>query len=725
MNLKLGQSQIGFYVHVKKSKTLMQYSPRTRDVQYLQTYFQLKGQRTVLTKLAEILEGEMSKQIPEIKEESKKIDDEIKKLLSSTYIDLVNSLDDITMEISKHVRTMLTIDQESAATANKILTAIMSFNKLTKTFTLEETAENYKETLSEETSKPQYDPETDSTKIVCRICGEPIDIDLIDQHTKSCIDAFHSASKIHEIDTKLEDLQNSFDNSPLAQKWPGEQTEALKTLLPLLNIYLLLLRTREIEYESADAGNELSQIANLAKSLNANELCILALEKRRSCSAFLANAEQLAKTTSKIGGIKQPSLTEFTFLKRISGGAYARVFLATKTNTKDIYAVKVIKRKDAEMKNQVQRIFMERDILRECLSPFIVSFYYSILGQHNLYLFMEYLPGGDLYSLLEDIGSLDEESAKIYCKQIAQALGFLHKHGIIHRDLKPDNILISADGKLKLTDFGLSYFGVVGRTVQSEDKIVGTPDYVAPEVVMCLPHDEMCDYWSLGCIVYELVSGIPPFHRDSEQQTFNAILRGIYDPIEDVSPELNDFISKLLCMDPNQRLGIHGIDEILNHPWLQHTENETPFIPKLSSPLDTMYFQTRYQFTAQDEKDIISDVEEAQKELNKSRHHRAPSNASRGSLDSFTTVSVERLGLANKEAAKQFQVSRSSSGQFSDGDFIQTNKKPGQFLKLMTTTNRPSTTMATQKTRRVPKIQSRSAGIHANDDFNLRYKPSK
>ena len=234
---------------------------------------------------------------------------------------------------------------------------------------------------------------------------------------------------------------------------------------------------------------------------------------------------------------------------------------------------------------------------------------------------MEYLPGGDLYSLLQNLGSLEESTAKLYILQIVHALKYLRQNGIIHRDLKPDNILISKSGKLKLTDFGLSFIGMVNRQIPIDDQIiesnslVGTPDYIAPEILLARPHTFTCDLWSLGVIIFELLCGVPPFHSNSESATRQNIVSGRWPKEEAVeeyglSNDAIDLISKLLRINPQERIGAKDIDEIFQHPWLKDVDinQKAPFIPELNSDEDTDYFLCRYSFNEVDDHDIIDDI---------------------------------------------------------------------------------------------------------------------
>ncbi|KAJ9511434.1 hypothetical protein QJQ45_029913, partial [Haematococcus lacustris] len=158
------------------------------------------------------------------------------------------------------------------------------------------------------------------------------------------------------------------------------------------------------------------------------------------------------------------TIDEFDIIKPISRGAFGRVYLARKHATGDLFAIKVMKKRDLIRKNMVESVNNERNILALANNPFVVRFYYSFTSKENLYIVMEYLNGGDCFSLLRKFGCLDEEVARLYVAETVLALEYCHAQGIIHRDMKPDNMLISANGHVKLTDFGLSCIGVIDRT---------------------------------------------------------------------------------------------------------------------------------------------------------------------------------------------------------------------------------------------------------------------
>ncbi|KAJ4819598.1 hypothetical protein LUZ62_032164 [Rhynchospora pubera] len=316
------------------------------------------------------------------------------------------------------------------------------------------------------------------------------------------------------------------------------------------------------------------------------------------------------------------SIDDFEKIKQISRGAFGKVFLARKRTTGDLFAIKVLKKLHMIRKNDVERILAERDILITVRNPFVVRFFYSFTCKENLYLVMEYLNGGDLYSLLRTIGCLDEKNARIYLAELVLALEYLHSLRIIHRDLKPDNILIAGDGHIKLTDFGLSKIGLMASSINLSDSkmatprretdqikkrrrcsAVGTPDYLAPEILLGTEHDYAADWWSVGVILFELITGIPPFTARTPEMIFDNILnRRIPWPAvpNDMSYEARDLIDRLLIPDQDLRLGADGALEVKAHQffneinWDNLALEKAAFVPCPETVDDTSYFLSRH-----------------------------------------------------------------------------------------------------------------------------------
>lgn len=339
----------------------------------------------------------------------------------------------------------------------------------------------------------------------------------------------------------------------------------------------------------------------------------------RDRSSSVASFEDSSRFRSK----QAPSINDYEILSPISKGAFATVYLSKKKNTGELFAIKALKKSDVLEKNQVGNVRAERAILMSTAdSPHVAKLYYTFQSQDYLYLVMEFVSGGDCASLLSVLVCLSEDWAKRYVAETIVAVSNLHEQGIIHRDLKPDNLLIDAKGHLKLSDFGLSVKSAlkmqlrrssshrnseVGSPSGSQsdgNHFVGTPDYLAPETINHEPQDPTTDWWSMGCILFEFLYGIPPFNDESPEKIFDNILhRRIawpnLPPENDISPEAKDIINRLLAVDPAERLGSGGIQEIKDHPffkdirWDTLFELEPSFIPVLDNPQSTDYFDLR------------------------------------------------------------------------------------------------------------------------------------
>ncbi|KAL8514409.1 hypothetical protein ACS0TY_013500 [Phlomoides rotata] len=359
-----------------------------------------------------------------------------------------------------------------------------------------------------------------------------------------------------------------------------------------------------------------------------------------------ASQSSTTSTPSHPAHKDRTSIDDFDIIKPISRGAYGKVFMARKRTTGDLFAIKVLKKIDMLRKNDIDRILAERNILITVRNPFVVRFFYSFTSTDKLYLVMEYLNGGDLYSLLKKVGCLEEAVARTYIAELVLALEYLHSLGIVHRDLKPDNILIAHDGHIKLTDFGLSKIGLMNCTtelstqeterndidshrqlnadiVDSHESAVGTPDYLAPEILLGTEHGYAADWWSVGIVLFELITGIPPFNADNPENIFDNILsRKVPWPSVpgEMSYEAQDLIDRLLVHDPNERLGVKGASEVKEHSffygvdWDNLTLQKAAFVPQPECTDDTSYFVSRYNSTGMevDEVSVDSDSDSSE-----------------------------------------------------------------------------------------------------------------
>jgi len=302
---------------------------------------------------------------------------------------------------------------------------------------------------------------------------------------------------------------------------------------------------------------------------------------------------------------------DFENRKLISNGAYGEVFLVKHVESKELFALKRIRKDRVIERNEVQRAFMERDILSFMQNPFVVSMLCSFQTKTHLCMVLEYVEGGDVGTLLKNMGGLDIDLARMYHAETLLALEYIHSYGIVHRDLKPENLLITKEGHIKLTDFGLSKCGLIQMaTRQFENSMaafdddvgcIGTPDYIAPEVFYSRQYGFSVDWWSMGIILYQFFVGCTPFSGETiEALVENINPRNIEWPEDDpVEEDAKDLILGLLFMDPSQRLGAQGAQEVKKHPfyqtlhWDELIMHKAEFVPYLDSEEDTSYFDSR------------------------------------------------------------------------------------------------------------------------------------
>ncbi|XP_029420380.1 ribosomal protein S6 kinase alpha-2 isoform X1 [Nannospalax galili] len=305
-------------------------------------------------------------------------------------------------------------------------------------------------------------------------------------------------------------------------------------------------------------------------------------------------------------GFEKADPSQFELLKVLGQGSYGKVFLVRKVTGSDagqLYAMKVLKKATLKVRDRV-RSKMERDILAEVNHPFIVKLHYAFQTEGKLYLILDFLRGGDLFTRLSKEVMFTEEDVKFYLAELALALDHLHGLGIIYRDLKPENILLDEEGHVKITDFGLS------KEAIDHDKraysFCGTIEYMAPEVVNRRGHTQSADWWSFGVLMFEMLTGSLPFQGKDRKETMALILKAKLGMPQFLSMEAQSLLRALFKRNPCNRLGagIDGVEEIKRHPFfvtidwnkLYRKEIKPPFKPAVGRPEDTFHFDP--EFTA-------------------------------------------------------------------------------------------------------------------------------
>ncbi|XP_038831091.1 ribosomal protein S6 kinase alpha-2 [Salvelinus namaycush] len=303
-------------------------------------------------------------------------------------------------------------------------------------------------------------------------------------------------------------------------------------------------------------------------------------------------------------GFEKADPSQFELLKVLGQGSYGKVFLVRKIRGSDrgqLYAMKVLRKATLKVRDRV-RSKMERDILAEVNHPFIVKLHYAFQTEGKLYLILDFLRGGDLFTRLSKEVMFTEEDVKFYLAELALALDHLHSLGIIYRDLKPENILLDEEGHIKITDFGLS------KEATDHDKraysFCGTIEYMAPEVVNRRGHTQSADWWSFGVLMFEMLTGFLPFQGKDRKETMVLILKAKLGMPQFLSPEVQSLIRALFKRNPANRLGAgpDGVEEIKRHhffgniDWnkLYRREIKPPFKPAVGRPEDTFHFDPEF-----------------------------------------------------------------------------------------------------------------------------------
>ncbi|XP_045476207.1 cGMP-dependent protein kinase, isozyme 2 forms cD4/T1/T3A/T3B isoform X2 [Harmonia axyridis] len=293
-------------------------------------------------------------------------------------------------------------------------------------------------------------------------------------------------------------------------------------------------------------------------------------------------------------------LTDLKILTTLGVGGFGRVELVQITSDPGrSFALKQMKKAQIVETRQQQHIMSEKEIMGEANCQFIVKLFKTFKDRKYLYMLMESCLGGELWTVLRDRGHFDDATTRFYTACVVEAFDYLHSRNIIYRDLKPENLLLDEQGYIKLVDFGFAKRLQTGRKTWT---FCGTPEYVAPEVILNKGHDISADYWSLGVLMFELLTGTPPFTGSDPMKTYNIILKGI-DAIEfprNITRNAMALIKKLCRDNPAERLGYQkgGISEIQKHKWFDGFNWEgltertltPPILPNVNSVIDTSNF---------------------------------------------------------------------------------------------------------------------------------------
>uniref|UniRef100_A0AAR5PTJ0 Protein kinase domain-containing protein n=2 Tax=Dendroctonus ponderosae TaxID=77166 RepID=A0AAR5PTJ0_DENPD len=324
-----------------------------------------------------------------------------------------------------------------------------------------------------------------------------------------------------------------------------------------------------------------------------------AFSRTRTRSGYAETLEKLRKEFYDRWEKNNPSptdgLNQFDRLKTLGTGSFGRVFLVQHQQTKGYYAMKVIDKIRIVKLKQVEHTLYEKKILESARFPFLISLEFSFKDNSFIYLLMPFINGGEMFTHLRKAHKFDESLSKFYGAQVLLALEFLHYCDVIYRDLKPENILIDMKGYLKIADMGFCKI-VKGRTWT----LCGTPEYIAPEIILSKGYGKAVDWWSYGVLLFEMSAGYPPFTSGDPMKVYEKIISCKYKTPAFFTLELSDLIRNMLQVDLSRRFGNlrNGTADIKSHRWFHHTnfegifnrQIEPPFRPKIKSASDTSNF---------------------------------------------------------------------------------------------------------------------------------------
>lgn len=481
--------------------------------------------------------------------------------------------------------------------------------------------------------KFKIDSPTKDDTYLCRICECSISSSQFPTHIQECLNC-------HSMKIEWQDLNQSILTQVLESR-KSSTDEIIKVVDDSLFTSSLSLFFSKQLISKIDKGEIQNIDAEVVDMLKRRHELMTNGSKmaKQAVNSILSEDSPNLNDGYSMPPLPFPRLSDFDIISPISRGAFGSVYLCRRKQTCDIFALKSISADNYATKNEV--LSTEREVMCRASNPAVVSLYWSFRASGTIFFVMSFARGGDLYSLLDTIGSLEEETAIFYIAEIIEAVEYLHSLGIVHCDLKPDNILISNKGHLQLTDFGLSKFGAEKREFNSsllfrfseqsfpfthpikhaspiskkaknanendmsqtepvpnlrKSGLIGTPHYIAPESLLKSDYSPKVDWWAVGIIAYELVVGQPPFIGDTESQVFASIIEGELEWPDDVevSEDYKKFVSDLLQHNPERRPNVETMKSYAIFKDIDFDNlfnEEAPFLPELQSTTDLSYFE--------------------------------------------------------------------------------------------------------------------------------------
>lgn len=296
------------------------------------------------------------------------------------------------------------------------------------------------------------------------------------------------------------------------------------------------------------------------------------------------------------------NIDDFELLKVVGKGSFGKVMQVKKKDTQRIYALKTIRKAHIISRSEVAHTLAERSVLSQINNPFIVPLKFTFQSPEKLYFVLAFVNGGELFHHLQKEQRFDINRSRFYTAELLCALECLHGFNVIYRDLKPENILLDYSGHIELCDFGLCKLDM--KDEDRTNTFCGTPEYLAPELLLGQGYTKTVDWWTLGVLLYEMLTGLPPFYDENTNEMYRKILsEPLHFPSQDiVPPSAKDLLTKLLNRKPDQRLGANGASEIKAHPFfhsidwrkLLQRKYEPTFKPTVDSALSTDNFDDEF-----------------------------------------------------------------------------------------------------------------------------------